>query len=112
MGHRWCVAIQQRGDTLLIPESPVIRAGLVSGKLSQTTQTFHIIRASARAFERQQWELLEKRLAAWKTGLAGVLDVVVAAKKRNAPEAPTLVAAAAGANGMETPAPQPQAAAA
>ena len=85
----------------------VIRAGLVSGKLSQTSQSFHIIRATARAFEREQWEALEKRLTAWKSGLAGVLEVVAAARKRNAPEAPT-----PATNGVETPAQQPQVAAA
>ncbi|KAF7792843.1 hypothetical protein EIP86_003944 [Pleurotus ostreatoroseus] len=85
----------------------VIRAGLVFGKLSQTSQSFHIIRATARAFEREQWEALEKRLTAWKSGLAGVVEVVAAARKRNAPEAPT-----PATNGVETPAQQPQAAAA
>jgi translation initiation factor 3 subunit M len=58
----------------------VIREGLVSGKLSQTTQTLHITRATARTFEREQWEALEKRLVAWKTGLAGVLEVVATAR--------------------------------
>jgi translation initiation factor 3 subunit M len=61
----------------------VIRTGLLSGKLSQTHQTLHVIRSTARAFEREHWEMLEKRLVAWKTGLAGVLEVVVAARKRN-----------------------------
>ena len=91
----------------------VIRAGLVSGKLSQTTQTFHIVRASARAFERPQWEALEKRLAAWKISLAGVLEVVASAKKRNSPEPPAaVVAAAAATNGTEAAAAQAQVAAA
>lgn len=85
----------------------VLRAGLVVGKLSQTTQTFHVVRASARAFEREQWELLEKRLAAWKTGLAGVREVVADAKRKNATEP------AATTNGaVDTPAQQPQTAAA
>ncbi|KAF8897764.1 hypothetical protein BD779DRAFT_1608279 [Infundibulicybe gibba] len=52
----------------------VIRAGLLSGKLSQTTQSLHITRSTPRTFERAQWETLEKRLLAWKAGLAGVLD--------------------------------------
>ena len=86
---------------------PVLRAGLVSGKLSQTSQTFHIIRASARAFEREQWEALEKRLLAWKAGLAGVRDVIAAAQKRN-----TQDTAASTVNGVETPSQQPQATAA
>ncbi|KAJ7228221.1 hypothetical protein GGX14DRAFT_412384 [Mycena pura] len=74
----------------------VIRAGLLSGKLSQTSQRLHITRATARTFEREQWEALEKRLVAWKTGLEGVLDVVAQARKQAAPHTPgqTQVAAA------------------
>ncbi|KAF7294350.1 Eukaryotic translation initiation factor 3 subunit M [Mycena chlorophos] len=70
----------------------VIRTGLLSGKLSQTSQTLHITRAKARSFEREQWEALERRLVAWKTGIAGVLDVVAQARKQ-AP-APIIAAAA------------------
>jgi translation initiation factor 3 subunit M len=58
----------------------VIRAGLLSGKLSQTTQTLHITRSAARTFEREQWAALEKRLMAWKAGLGGVLEVVATAR--------------------------------
>lgn len=54
----------------------VIRVGLISGKLSQTTQTMHIIRSTPRTFENEQWQLLEKRLVAWKSGLASVLEVI------------------------------------
>ncbi|CAA7260135.1 unnamed protein product [Cyclocybe aegerita] len=60
----------------------VIRAGLVWGKLSQTTQSLHITRATSRTFEREQWQVLEKRLLAWKTGLANILDVVANAKRQ------------------------------
>ncbi|KAJ6515439.1 PCI domain-containing protein [Mycena sanguinolenta] len=63
----------------------VIRAGLLSGKLSQTSQSLHITRSTARTFEREQWEALEKRLVAWKAGLAGVLEVVAAARKQSGP---------------------------
>jgi len=59
----------------------VIRAGLVSGKLSQTTQSLYIIRATSRNFDQEQWRVLEQRLIAWKTGLASILDVVANAKK-------------------------------
>lgn len=59
-----------------------IRAGLVSGKLSQTSQSARVSRATARVFEREQWETLEKRLVAWKTGLAGVLEVVAVARRQ------------------------------
>ncbi|KAG1803274.1 hypothetical protein EV424DRAFT_1351557 [Suillus variegatus] len=34
----------------------VIRTGLLTGKLSQTTQSLHVYRSSARTFEREQWE--------------------------------------------------------
>ncbi|KAL1754733.1 hypothetical protein FB107DRAFT_263039 [Schizophyllum commune] len=60
----------------------VIRAGLVLGKLSQTTKTLHIVRATARSFEREQWEALEKRLVAWKTGLVGVMEVIANARRQ------------------------------
>ncbi|TFY82705.1 hypothetical protein EWM64_g1301 [Hericium alpestre] len=63
----------------------VIRVQLLSGKLSQTTQTLHVVRASSRTFEREQWELLEKRLSAWRAGLEGVLEVVENSKKRTGP---------------------------
>lgn len=52
------------------------------GKLSQTTQSLHISRATSRTFDREQWEALEKRLLAWKAGLVGILDVVTNAKRQ------------------------------
>lgn len=58
----------------------VIRAGLLSGKLSQSTQTLRVTRSTTRSFSRNEWETLEKRLATWKAGLLGVLDVVAAAR--------------------------------
>jgi translation initiation factor 3 subunit M len=36
----------------------------------------------SRTFEREQWEALEKRLLAWKSGLLGVLEVVETARRR------------------------------
>ena len=54
------------------------------GKLSQTSRTLHVIRSTARTFELEQWQVLQKRLEAWKGGLAGVLEVVSAARKRGA----------------------------
>ncbi|KAI0650392.1 PCI-domain-containing protein [Trametes meyenii] len=86
----------------------IIRAGLLSGKLSQTTQTLRVTRATARAFEREQWELLEKRLQAWKTGLANVLEIVSASRQKAGSDAPVSAAGAAVAAatpaGIETPA--------
>lgn len=61
----------------------VIRAGLIWGKLSQTTQSLQVIRSTSRTFEREQWQALEKRLVAWKSGLENVLNVVASAKKYN-----------------------------
>jgi len=59
----------------------VIRAGLLSGKLSQKAQTLHVAQSTARTFEKEQWEILEKRLLAWKGGLANVLDVIANARR-------------------------------
>ena len=94
--RRWALKLRASSDGLstvsthfyLFMHSPahsaysVLRTGLVTGKLSQTSQTFHIIRASARAFEREQWEALEKRLVAWKTGLVGVMEVIANARRQ------------------------------
>ncbi|KAG1831049.1 hypothetical protein EV424DRAFT_214102 [Suillus variegatus] len=57
----------------------VFRAGLLSGKLSQTTQSLHVYRSSARTFEREHWEALDKRLVAWMAGLANMLEIVISA---------------------------------
>ncbi|KAI5119609.1 hypothetical protein M0805_005779 [Coniferiporia weirii] len=59
----------------------VIRAGLLYGKLSQTTQTLLVIRASPRGFAAEQWAALEQRLLAWKEGLAGIQSVLSAARQ-------------------------------
>lgn len=59
----------------------VIRVGLVFGKLSQTTHNLRVYKSSARKFERAQWEALEKRLLAWKAGLASVIEVVAQAQR-------------------------------
>ncbi|KAJ8086989.1 hypothetical protein PM082_005814 [Marasmius tenuissimus] len=70
----------------------VIRAGLLWGKLSQTKQTLHITRSTARTFEREQWEALEKRLLAWKSGLSGVLEVVANARRQGGAHPPSQAA--------------------
>ncbi|KAH6914777.1 PCI domain-containing protein [Coprinopsis sp. MPI-PUGE-AT-0042] len=72
----------------------VIRAGLVWGKLSQNTQNFHVTRAASRQFQREQWETLEKRLHAWKSGLSSVMEVIANAKRMagHAPQQPQAVA--------------------
>ena len=48
--------------------------------------------------------MLERRLTAWKTGLASVLDVIISTKKRNGADA----SAANAPNGLEASAQQPQ----
>jgi translation initiation factor 3 subunit M len=70
----------------------VIRTGLISGKLSQATQNLHVYRSSARKFEREQWEALEKRLLAWKAGLASVIEIVAQAQRRGGNVAETVQA--------------------
>lgn len=59
----------------------VIRAGLLWGKMSQTSQRLHITRSTARTFDKDQWQVLEKRLIAWKSGLGAVLEVVANARR-------------------------------
>ncbi|KAJ4479179.1 hypothetical protein J3R30DRAFT_3475092 [Lentinula aciculospora] len=68
----------------------VIRVGLLSGKLSQNTQTLHVIRSTTRSFEREQWQALEQRLVAWKSGLSSVLEVVANAKRQGGHVAQTV----------------------
>jgi translation initiation factor 3 subunit M len=60
----------------------VIRAGLLSGKMSQSTQSLHVVRSTARVFEKEQWEALEKRVLAWRASLASVMEVVASAKRQ------------------------------
>ena len=57
-------------------------------------------RAAARAFGQQEWALLVKRLTGWRAGLAGVLEVVADARRRNEAVA---VAVAMAEKQSETP---------
>ena len=59
----------------------VIRTRLLSGRLSQPTRTLHVTRSMSRSFGKEEWETVEKRLIAWRSGLQGVLEVVAAARK-------------------------------
>ncbi|KAH8118642.1 PCI-domain-containing protein [Phellopilus nigrolimitatus] len=59
----------------------VIRAGLLSGKLSQTSQSLLVVRASPRGFAAEQWVTLEQRLLSWKEGIAGIKNVLSAARQ-------------------------------
>lgn len=54
----------------------VIRAGLVEGKLSQSTRTFLIHRSTYRVFGETQWREVAGRLDMWRNSLIGVLGVI------------------------------------
>ena len=56
---------------------------MLTAKLAQPAQTLRVTRAAARVFGPQEWALLVKRLAGWRAGLAGVLEVVADARRRN-----------------------------
>ncbi|KAH8988769.1 PCI-domain-containing protein [Lactarius hatsudake] len=102
------VPYAQVASALQVPATQVerwvidaIRAGLLTAKLAQPAQTLRVTRAAARVFGPQEWALLVKRLAGWRAGLAGVLDVVATARNRNE----TVTAAVAPAEKQsETPA--------
>ncbi|KAH9168178.1 PCI-domain-containing protein [Lactarius sanguifluus] len=102
------VPYAQVASALQVPATQVerwvidaIRAGLLTAKLAQPAQTLRVTRAAARVFGQQEWALLVKRLAGWRAGLAGVLDVVATAQHRNE----TVTAAVAPAEKQtETPA--------
>ncbi|KAM0792738.1 hypothetical protein ACM66B_002514 [Microbotryomycetes sp. NB124-2] len=53
-----------------------IRAGLVSGRLSQSLSTLHVTRATPRSFTPEHWKQLESRLQGWRTSLSAILDSV------------------------------------
>ena len=54
----------------------VIRAGLVSGKLSQVQRTFRVYRSTYRSFEKAQWEALEQRLTRWQSSIQTLLKTM------------------------------------
>lgn len=77
------LAYSQIASALRIPTEDVemwvidvIRAGLVEGKLSQSTQTFLIHRSTYRVFGENQWREVASRLDMWRSSLVGVLGVI------------------------------------
>ncbi|PKI83559.1 hypothetical protein MVES1_002867 [Malassezia vespertilionis] len=54
----------------------VIRAGLVSGKLSQVKQSFRVYRSTHRTFEKPQWEALEERLVQWQKSIQTLITTI------------------------------------
>ncbi|CAD6887638.1 unnamed protein product [Tilletia controversa] len=94
----------------------VIRAGLVSGKLSQVDEVFRVYRVSSviplvdasteGVFSRKQWEVLEVKLGAWRESVGRMLITLgAAAKQQQVSAAAAHVAAQAQAAGIEQ---QPQ----
>lgn len=59
----------------------VIRTGLLRGKLSQTSQSLYVIQSFIQSFEKEHWEILERRMSAWKVNLQSVIGVINNAKR-------------------------------
>lgn len=59
----------------------VIRAGLVSGKLSQVKQSLRVYRSAYRTFGKEQWETLEVRLSQWESSINAILDTLQETKR-------------------------------
>ena len=77
------VTYAQIAETLGIDEADVeswvidvIRAGLVSGKLSQVKRSFRVYRSAQRSFEKPQWQALLKRLEQWQVSIASLKESV------------------------------------
>lgn len=60
----------------------VIRAGLVSGKLSQINQSLRVYKSAYRTFGTEQWKMLESRLATWEQSIANILETIAGACAR------------------------------
>ncbi|KAL9713095.1 hypothetical protein Ac2012v2_004336 [Leucoagaricus gongylophorus] len=59
----------------------IIRTGLLRGKLSQTSQSLYVIQSFIQSFEKEHWEILERRMSAWKVNLQSVIGVINNAKR-------------------------------
>lgn len=85
------VAYSSIAQAIQVPEAEVeswvidvIRAGLVSGKLSQVTQTFRVYRSTHRTFGTEQWKVLESRLQEWDTTLETIIGTLSSGNGRSA----------------------------
>ncbi|ETS62476.1 hypothetical protein PaG_03098 [Moesziomyces aphidis] len=65
----------------------VIRAGLVSGKLSQVNEAFRVYKSTHRQFGKAQWQQLEARLVQWHTSIANIIDTIAATRGGKLPDA-------------------------
>ncbi|CDR88074.1 related to eIF3m-translation initiation factor 3 subunit M [Sporisorium scitamineum] len=87
------VAYSSIAQTLKIDQSEVevwvidvIRAGLVSGKLSQVNEAFRVYKSTHRQFGREQWQQLEQRLAQWQSSINGIIESIAATRGGKLPE--------------------------
>ncbi|WFD03035.1 hypothetical protein MOBT1_001724 [Malassezia obtusa] len=83
----------------------VIRAGLVSGKLSQVKQSFRVYRSTHRTFEKPQWESLETRLSQWQKSIQTLISTIGTAGAQN--RVPSALADVSAPSADETPASEP-----
>lgn len=59
----------------------VIRVGLVSGKLSQISQSLRVYKSVYRTFGEEQWRLLESRLSTWDQSIASILQTLAESRQ-------------------------------
>ncbi|KDN35979.1 hypothetical protein K437DRAFT_260261 [Tilletiaria anomala UBC 951] len=74
----------------------VIRAGLVSGKLSQVNKSFRVYRSTHRTFGKEQWHALEERLVEWQSAISNILGTLSKAR-------PAAAASASATKGAPAP---------
>lgn len=65
----------------------VIRAGLVSGKLSQVNNAFRVYKSTHRQFGKHQWQQLEARLVQWQSSITSIIDSIAATRGGKLPDA-------------------------
>jgi translation initiation factor 3 subunit M len=54
----------------------VIRVGLVSGKLSQISQSLRVYKSVYRSFDLEQWKILQSRLSTWEASISSILTTI------------------------------------
>lgn len=70
----------------------VIRAGLVSGKLSQVKDSFRVYKSTHRQFGKEQWQQLELRLVQWQNSINNIIDSIAATRGGKLPDSATAAA--------------------
>ena len=64
----------------------VIRAGLVSGTLSQVKDAFRVYKSTHRQFGKEQWQQLEARLVQWQSSITNIIDSIAATRGGKLPD--------------------------